>query len=101
MENENKLPETETIGKSILPIHKFERAFIRDEVDEEIKILQKLLYKEALYTGEINGINDLQTRDALYAFQLKYQILKPSDAYNLRGYFGPGTRYKANILMPK
>jgi len=97
----NPFPDTKIIESNTLPIHKFDKSFNKDEQNEEIKILQQLLLKEWLYTWEINGINDQETRSAIYSFQLKYNIISQKDAYNLRGYFGPSTRYKANLLMPK
>ncbi len=97
----NKTPTTNPKTTPIMiPTHTFIRAFDKDEHNDEIAILQKFLYSHHLYTGEFNAINDAQTREAVYKFQLEYKILTPQDPINLHWYFWPSTRSKINIMMP-
>lgn len=100
-EGENNWSTDTKTPEIIITPHTFTRAFNKDESNEEIKILQKFLYSNMLYTGNFEWINDVQTREAIYNFQLKYAIITPQDPINLRGYFWPSTRAKINALMPK
>lgn len=91
----------EVIDQFTLEPYTFLKAYERDEVDQSISILQKLLYKQWYYTWEFNDTYNQQTRNAIYLFQKKYKILWSDTNPWLRGYFGPNTRYNINKLMPK
>ncbi|NOZ45110.1 MAG: peptidoglycan-binding protein [bacterium] len=97
----NNPEEIQTKIINALPTHQFTRAFLKNETNEEIGILQEFLKEQLLYTGNITNTYDPATRDAVYEFQRKTQILSPSDPVGLRGYFGPSTRTKVNTLMPQ
>ncbi len=74
----------------------FEKPFKKGERWENVKTLQKLLKKEKLFQGEINGIFDKYTMDSLFEFQKKYWILNDNAPLSLRGYMWPSTRKKLN-----
>jgi peptidoglycan hydrolase-like protein with peptidoglycan-binding domain len=57
----------------------FNRGFLLGEKNEKIKILQKYLKKLGFYKGPINGIYTKQTAEAVYKFQLKYNIIKGNE----------------------
>lgn len=75
----------------------FNQAFNKNSYHEQIKILQNYLKNWGYYLGEINGIYDQTTINAVYQFQLKEGILtgleKDKSGY---GRFGPATRNKVN-----
>lgn len=101
IESENDLELTKEIEKMVVPPYTFTRAFEKNEENEDVAILQKFLFQQQHYTGAFNGVNNDATREALYRFQLKHNIITPEDNIGLRGYLGPSTRYKVNSLMPK
>ena len=69
---------------------------------EDIKTLQQLLLDEGVYPeGLITGFFGSLTKQAVIRFQEKYalEILGPAGLTNGTGFFGPGTRKKANELL--
>lgn len=85
-----------------LPITKttFTQTFKKGQYHEQIKTLQTLLKNQGLYDGEIHGIHDRATIEAVYQFQLKYGIITGKEK-NKSGYgwLGPKTRAQLNTLM--
>jgi len=79
----------------------FYRSYEKDQDDKEIGVLQDLLKKEWFYQWEINNIYDRATMNSVFAMQLQYGILKEDASMSVRGFFGPGTRYRANQLLKK
>ena len=77
-------------------VFQFYRPYSKNQQNGEIKILQEFLKSESLYKGDIDGVYSSAVIDAVYDFQLKYGLLTASSPFNLRGYFGPGTRRKVN-----
>jgi hypothetical protein len=90
------------VEEIIIPKHTFNRAFEKEEITEEIEILQKILYKELFIQEILMEKNDQETRNALYLFQLQHKIMQADNETPwLRGYFGPSTRKKMNELLNK
>ncbi|HCB51714.1 TPA: hypothetical protein DEP21_04060 [Patescibacteria group bacterium] len=48
----------------------FTRPFTTNQKHSDIKTLQQLLTSIGFYTGEVNGMYDKQTKNAVYQFQL-------------------------------
>ena len=72
------------------------------DASEDVKTLQQLLLDEGVYPdGLITGYFGSLTKQAVIRFQEKYasEILTPAGLANGTGFFGPGTRKKANELL--
>ncbi len=78
--------------------HVFYRYYKPNEINSEIIFLQQFLSQNGYYTGKINGINSIATKEALYQFQLEYKLLTPQDHKNLRWYLWPKTRIFINSI---
>ena len=81
--------------------HQFYRYYRPTETNTEIIFLQQFLKQNGYYTGKINGINSVQTQEALYQFQLAFEILTSSSDQTLRGFLGPKTRDLINKTQVK
>ncbi len=79
----------------------FYRAYSKWQQSSEIKILQKFLQSQWLYSWTIDGVYSKATTDAVYAFQKQYGLISDSDSLALRGYLWPKTRSKINELRQK
>lgn len=77
---------------------RFYRAYSKWEQSSEIKILQRFLQSQWLYSGAIDGIYSKATTNAVYDFQKKHTLISDSDPLILRWFFGPKTRFKINEL---
>lgn len=98
--NMEKLSSTssEIISSKSSGIFLFYRSYTKWQQSSEIKILQKFLSEQGLYSWAIDGVYSKLTTTALYDFQKKYWLISDTDALALRGYLGPKTRAKINEL---
>lgn len=77
----------------------FTRPLVFNESSKVVRVLQrKLQWLEYLDGEEISGVYDKKTIQALYALQVQEWLLDGSEAVEVRGYFGPGTRSVINSL---
>jgi len=76
----------------------FTRGYVKWEKADEIKILQEYLKKLDYYDGEITGIYDNKTIDAVYNLQLDNKIIT-SNQVSSAWYFVPQTRNALTNLI--
>lgn len=76
----------------------FTRGYVKWEKADEIKILQAYLKKLNYYDGDITGVYDTKTIDAVYKLQLDNKIITPNQIA-FAGYFWPQTRNKFYNLI--
>ncbi|MCX6824847.1 MAG: peptidoglycan-binding protein [candidate division SR1 bacterium] len=79
----------------------FYRAYIKGQQSSEIKILQKFLQSQGVYSGTIDGVYSKGVAESVYNFQKKYSLISDTDSWLLRGFLGPKTRSKINELRQK
>ena len=78
----------------------FYRSYTKNEwPNQEIRILQKFLTKQWLYSWTVNWIYDKKTMDAVYDFQKKFNLISTWDSIVVQGFMGPNTRKKINELI--
>ncbi len=82
-------------------VFSFYRAYTKWQQSAEIKILQKFLQTQGLYSGAIDGVYSNITMTAVYDFQKKYSLISDDDPLTLRGFLWPKTRSKINELRNK
>ena len=92
---------SEIISSKSSEIFRFYRAYDKGQQSSEIKILQKFLQAQGLYSGAIDSIYSKKTMDAVYEFQKKHTLISDTDPLALRGFLGPKTRSKINELRSK
>lgn len=76
----------------------FYRAYDKWQQSSEIKILQKFLQAQGLYSGAVDSVYSKATMNAVYEFQKKHTLISDTDPLALRGFLGPKTRSKINEL---
>ncbi len=84
--------DTEDIWSGLVASWQLSRAYTKEEYDDDIIILQKLLHRLGRYTGAYDGRYSQDVIDALYQYQLANVILTPQDPVALRWYLWPTTR---------
>lgn len=93
-------PQEQARPQVSTPKTHFTQAFKKGQYHEQVKALQSLLKNRGFYQGEITGIYDKTTIEAVYQFQLKHGIVTGKEK-NKSGYgwFGAQTRAKVNALQ--
>lgn len=76
----------------------FTRWFSLGEKSWEVSLLQKELQKIGFYKWKVTWIFDNATAQAIYDFQLKYQLVGPEDKLAM-WYLWPKTREKLNEII--
>jgi len=79
----------------------FSQAFKKEEKHKDIWMLQQFLITQWFYSWDITEINNAKTREALYNFQKKHEIIKSDTPRNVRWYLGPSTRAKIHSITNK
>ena len=100
-ESDSILPMIQDFTKLKGVKHLFYRYYKPGEHNTEIIFLQKFLQQNGYYHDSINGINSTQTKDALYQFQLNFDILKTDADPQIRGFLWPKTRKIINQTFVK
>lgn len=78
----------------------FYRAYTKNEwPNQEIRILQKFLINQKLYSWSFDWVYSKKTMDWVQKFQVKYWLIWTWADVTVQGFMGPKTRNKVNELI--